>query len=212
MSKRLLCLIVLAIFWAGPVAYAQQRPVQAQDGSVAIGGPAIGNTIKIEGVSYAKLEEAVRNATRPLEQLSSSQQQVILLLQEKLDLNQRQVRTALDIVGEKDIPPERLAAKLVEIAERFKALQATAAAQPGDDPQVTALKAEAQTAIRAGDLAKADELLAAVEQIQIEARDRIDLNLAETSARRGQVALTRLRYFEAAQHFASAALRVPSGH
>src|SRR3954447_13071356 len=184
MSKRLLCLIVLAVFWAGPVAYAQQRPVQAQDGSVAIGGPAIGNTITIEGVPYAKLEEAVRNATRPLEQLSSSQQQVILLLQEKLDLNQRQVRAALDIVGEKDIPPERLAAKLIEIAERFKALQATAAAQPGDDPQVTALKAEAQTAIRAGNLAQADELLAQVEGLEAAVADRKALNAAETSAQR----------------------------
>src|SRR4051794_38413181 len=211
MSKRLLCVVALVVLWVAPSAYAEQRPVQAQDGSVAIGGPAIGNTINIEGVPYAKLEEAVRNATRPLEQLSSSQQQVILLLQEKLDLDQRQVQAALDIVGEKDVPPERLATKLVEIAERFKALQATAAAQPGDDPKVTALKAEAQMAIRAGDLAKADELLARVEQLQTAALDRLALNAAETSAQRGQVALTRLRYREAAQHFASAAARVPSG-
>src|SRR4051812_10268691 len=203
------CFLILAcLFWQERPAHAQQ----AQGGSVAIGGPAIGNTIKIEGVPYAKLEDAVRDATRPLEQLSSSQQQVILLLQEKLDLNQRQVRAALDILGEKDIPPERLAAKLIEIAERFKALQATAAAQPGDDPKVTALKAEAQTAIRAGDLAKADELLAAVEQRQTAALDRLALNAAETSAQRGKLALTRLRYLEAAQHFAAAAARVPSGH
>src|SRR4051794_4404262 len=212
MSKRLLCVVALVVLWVAPSAYAQQRPVQAQDSSVAIGGPAIGNTINIEGVPYAKLEEAVRNATRPLEQLSSSQQEVILLLQEKLDLNQRQVRTALDIVGEANIPPERLAAKLVEVAERFKALQATAAAQPGDDPQVTALKAEAQTAINAGDLAKADELLAQVEQRQTAALDRLALNAAETNAQRGQVALTRLRYREAAQHFTTAAARVPGGH
>src|SRR4051794_32186602 len=211
MSKRLLCVVALVVLWVAPSAYAQQRPVQAQDSSVAIGGPAIGNTINIEGVPYAKLEEAVRNATRPLEQLSSSQQEVILLLQEKLDLNQRQVRAALDIVGEKDIPPERLAAKLIEIAERFKALQATAAAQPGDDPQVTALKAEAQTAISAGDLARADQLLAEVEEFQTAAIDRLALNAAETSAQRGQVGLTRLRYLEAARHFATAASRVPSG-
>src|SRR3954453_6718742 len=108
MSKRLLYCTMLTALWAAPSACAEQRPVQAQDSSVAIGGLAIGNTITIEGVPYAKLEEAVRNATRPLEQLSSSQQEVILLLQEKLDLNQRQVRTALDTLGEKDIPPERL--------------------------------------------------------------------------------------------------------
>src|SRR3954464_1555575 len=66
-------------------------------------------------------------------------------------------------------------------------------------------------AIRAGNLAKADELLAAVEQRQTAALGRLALNAAETSAQRGQLALTRLRHLEAAQHFATAALRVPSG-
>src|SRR3954447_16145271 len=208
--RAALCFAVLACMFASQPqsAYAQQ----AQGGSVAIGGSAIGSTIKIEGVPYAKLEEAVRDAKRPLELLSSSQQQVILLLQEKLDLNQRQLRAAFDILGEKDVQREQLATKLVEIAERFKALQATAAAQPGDDPKITALKAEAQTAISVGDLAKADQLLAEVEQLQTAALDRLALNAAETSAQRGQVALTRLRYSEAAQHFASAVSRIPSGH
>jgi hypothetical protein len=49
-----------------------------------------------------------------------------------------------------------LAAKLVEVAESFKALKATASAQPGDDPKIAALKADAQKAIEAGELAKAD--------------------------------------------------------
>jgi hypothetical protein len=31
-------------------------------------------------------------------------------------LNERQVKAALDVLGETDIPPERLAAKLVEVA------------------------------------------------------------------------------------------------
>src|SRR3954464_8280376 len=155
MSKRLLCFTVLAVVWAAPLTYAQPRPVQAQDGSVAIGGMAVGNTFNV-GVPPEQLADLIRIT----KDLSSSQQQQITLLQEKLDLNQRQVRAALDILGEKDIPPERLPAKLVEIAERFKALQATATAQPGDNPKVTALKTEAQKAISAGDLAKADELLA----------------------------------------------------
>jgi hypothetical protein len=56
-----------------------------------------------------------------------------------------------------------LAAKLVEIAKRFKALQEAASVQAGDDPKIAALKADAQKAIEVGELAKADALLADVE-------------------------------------------------
>src|SRR5262249_20867900 len=100
-------------------------------------------------------------------------------------------------------------AKLVEIAERFKDLQATASAQPGDDPRIAALKADAQKAIEAGELAKADALLADVETEQRRALDRLAVNAAETSAQRGEIALARLRYAEAAKHFANAAAVFP---
>src|SRR5262249_4508806 len=74
------------------------------------------------------------------------------------------------------------------------------------------LKAQAQKALDAGELDKADELLAAVETEQRQAVERAILNAAETSARRGDLAMTRLRYREAAKHFANAAaLFVPGG-
>ena len=82
-------------------------------------------------------------------------------------------------------------------------------AQPGDDAKIAALKAEAQKAIEAGDLAKADALLADVESEQRRMLDRLAVNAAETSAQRGDIALTRLRYGEAAQHFANAAAVLP---
>jgi len=90
-----------------------------------------------------------------LADLSESQKETIALLKEKLDLDQRQVKSALEILGQANVPPERFAAKLVEIAEKFKHLQAAAAAQPGDDANITALKAEAQRAIQDGELGKA---------------------------------------------------------
>jgi hypothetical protein len=73
----------------------------------------------IIGIPQEKVDELVRDAKRPLEGLTSQQRENIALLKEKLDLNERQVRAALGILGENDIPPERLAAKLVQIAERF---------------------------------------------------------------------------------------------
>jgi tetratricopeptide (TPR) repeat protein len=207
--KRHLYFIAAALgmcFFASNVtAHAQ---VKADTGSIAIGGSVTGSTVII-GIPQEKVDELVRDAKRPLEELTSQQRDNIVLLKEKLDLNERQVRVALGIVGENDVPLERLAAKLVEIAESFKALRETASVQPGDDPKIAALKADAQTAIDAGELAKADALLADVETEQRHAHDRLAVNAAETSARRGEIALTRLRYSEAATHFANAAAVFP---
>ena len=186
--------------------HAQQ--VKVDTGGIGIVGPVTSSTI-ITGVPLEKVDELVRDAKRPLEELTIQQRENIALLKEKLDLNERQVRAALGILGENDIPPERVAAKLVEIAERFKDLQATASAQPGDDPKIAALKTDAQKAIDAGELAKADAFLADVETEQRRAHDRLAINEAETSAQRGQIALTRLRYTEAAKHFADAAAAFP---
>src|SRR6188472_4137203 len=146
-------------------ATADAQQVKADTGGIAIGGSVSGSTINI-GIPQQKVDALVRDAKRPLEELTTQQRENIALLKEKLDLNERQVRAALGILGENDIPPERLAAKLVEIAESSKALKTTASAQPGDDPKIAALKADAQKAIEAGELTKADTLLANVEAEQ----------------------------------------------
>ncbi len=72
--------------------------------------------------------------------LSETQKKLIAELEQKLALNQRQVQAALTILGEANIPPEHLGSKLVEVAERFKDLRATASPQTGDDPKIAALK------------------------------------------------------------------------
>jgi hypothetical protein len=194
------------------ITCAQVKDVKADSGGIAIGGSVTQSTVII-GIPQEKVDELVRDAKRPLEALTAQQRDYIVLLKDKLDLNVGQVREALAILGENDIPPERLAAKLVEIAQRFKDLQATASALPGDSQKVIALKAEAQKAINVGELAKADSLLAEIDtEIDTEASkalDRFALTAAENSARRGDIALARLRYSDAAGHFANAAAKFP---
>src|SRR5215831_12979374 len=203
MKRHLSFVAALGIFLFASItaAYAQ---VRADANSIAIGGSVTGSTVII-GIPQEKVDELVRDAKRPLEELTTQQRDNIVLLKEKLDLNERQVRAALGILGENDISPERLAAKLVEIAERFKALRETASALPGDDPKIVTLKGEAQKAIDAGELAKAEALLADAEAEQRLALDRLAVNAAETVARRGEISLARLRYREAAKHFANSA-------
>jgi hypothetical protein len=204
MNRHLSIIAGLGMCFFAPITTAYTQHVKADIGGIAIGGSVTSSTV-IVGVPQEKVDELVRDAKRPLEELTTQQRENIALLKEKLDLNERQVRAALSILGENDIPPERLAAKLVEIAERFKELQATASAQPGDSPTIAALKIDARKAIEAGELAKADALLAQGEAEQRQALDHLAVNAAETVAIRGEIALIRLRYVEAAKHFANAA-------
>jgi tetratricopeptide (TPR) repeat protein len=209
MKRHLSLIAALGMCLFGLKTTADAQQVKADTGGIAIGGSVTSSTVII-GIPQEKVDELVREAKHPLEELTTQQRDNIALLKEKLDLNERQVHAALSILGEKDIPAERLAAKLVEIAERFKDLQATASTQPGDSPKIAVLKADAQKAIDAGELAKADAFLADVETEQRRAHDRLAINEAETSARRGEIALTRLRYAEAATHFANAAAVFPA--
>jgi tetratricopeptide (TPR) repeat protein len=200
--------VLLSLAFMGPAARAEERPpVQAREGSVSVGGSVSNSTITT-GVT----PEMLAALTRPWEELSESQKKEIAKLQADLDLNQRQVKSALEILGEANVPPERLGTKLIEIAGKFKDLQTAAAAQPGDDAKITALKAQAQKAIEDGELGKAKEILAKVEKIQDEALERLALNAAQTAAQLGDLALAQLRYLEAAGHFARAAAKVPQGH
>jgi tetratricopeptide (TPR) repeat protein len=179
---------------------------EATSCAAAIGGNVTSSSISVVcGVPPEVLDALVKSRTQTLEELSSSQKDTITLLKQNLDLNQQQIKTALGILGETNVPPERLAAKLLEVAERFRELQQTAIVKPGDDAKIAALKADVQKAIRAGDLGKADALLAKVETAQRQIRQRLTADEAETAEKRADIAMTRLRYAEAAKHYENAA-------
>src|SRR5246127_3822827 len=121
MKRHLSFIAALGMCFFASITAAHAQ-VRADTGGIAIGGSVTSSTVII-GIPQEKVDELVRDAKRPLEELTTQQRENIALLKEKLDLNVSQVRAALGIVGENDIPPERLAAKLVEIAERFKTLR-----------------------------------------------------------------------------------------
>jgi hypothetical protein len=209
MKRRrfLAVLIGVLIFGSNSFAQVTQGQVKAETGGVAIGGDVRESNIII-GVPAERIDELVRER-KPLEDLSASQKETIVLLKDKLDLNERQIRAALETVGEKDIPPERLAAKLIEIAQKFNDLKSASTAQPGDDAEIEALRQQVQAAIDSGDLARADSVLAQIEMKQRTALDRLASNAAATVGRRGEVALARLHYLDAAKQFAEAARLLP---
>src|SRR5262245_12618720 len=168
--------------------------------------PGDGNNSPTIGIPHEKVEELVRGAKLSRERVTTQQPESVALLRKQLELNEGQVLAALDILAENDIPLELLGVKVAEIADRFKALQRAQSALSSDDPKAATLEAQARKAIDAGELAQADAFLARIENEQSDVLDR-----AGTLAKRGEIALARLRYVEAATHFAKAASILPRG-
>jgi len=159
------------------------------------------------GVPPELLDELVRQHA----DYSETQKKLIRKLEADLELSQNQMRTALLIIGETDVPSEALGTKLVEIARQLKVPSPLAITELPHDQKFESLISDAEQAFQAGELAKADRLLADAEREQAEAAERSAVNAANTCARRGQIALVRLRYLEAANHFATAHSKLVPG-
>jgi tetratricopeptide (TPR) repeat protein len=128
------------------------------------------------------------------------------------------------ILGEQDVSPEQISLKLGEIAARHRAMLDRWSVLDTADPSTAALAAEAKAAIDSGRYDQADALLvqteeqdaAAARQAEQLARDaqqaaeRRWLNAAEKEGKRGDLAMTRLRYADAALRYAAAANTVPT--
>ncbi len=90
--------------------------------------------------------------------------------------------------------------------------EATADVEPQNETLCAALNTKAQFAIEAGDLDKAEVILATAERSQTLALEGHALDTAKTLALRGGIALARQRFGEAAESFAAAAEILPPGH
>ncbi len=191
-----------------PAAPAAQAT--ASNGSVTIGGD-VNAPITIT-TPPEQLAPLIAAATAPLAHLNAQQQATIGDLERKLGVSEGAMRTFLRTLGEEAVPLEKWPEKLAEIAERYRLALSQAAPAPGDAPAIARLKEQARAALEAGDLEGADRRLAELLAAQDAAAEAQRLDAAATLAQRGQIALTRLRYPEAAGHFASAAGRVPPGH
>ncbi len=127
------------------------------------------------------------------------------------------------ILGEQDVSPEQIPLKLGEIATRHRAMLDRWSVLDTADPATATLAAEAKAAIDSGHYDKADALLVRTEEQDAvaarqaeqlardaqQAAERRWLNAAEKEGKRGDLAMTRLRYTDAAHRYAAAANLVP---
>lgn len=88
---------------------------------------------------------------------------------------------------------------------------AAAIAPPSGGRKIAALNVDVQRAIEDKDPAKVDKILSEAEKTQTEALERQAFDAAKIMALRGEIALSRSRYSEAAGYFAAAASTLPAG-
>jgi tetratricopeptide (TPR) repeat protein len=142
----------------------------------------------------------------------------------QLGFTQGAVINFLRIVGEQDVPLEQIGTKLSEIAAKHRELMDRWSVLDMADPATAALAVQARAAIDEGRYDEADvallrardqEIAAAHQAEQLErdakqAAERRWLRAAAADGKLGDLAMTRLRYVDAAQHYAAAANRVPA--
>jgi tetratricopeptide (TPR) repeat protein len=178
-----------------------------------------------------QLQELIAS-NRDLRELKDAQRETIGSLKQQLGVTEGALGAFSKNIGAAQVPPEQQPARLVEIATQWRQLRAQVVAEPGDAPEVARFKDAARAALDAGQLEEADALLAQVEtaqdaaldqgqrileqqQLELEQQQRQveqqQTERAAIAAQRGGIALTRLRYREAAEHFAAAARQLPPG-
>jgi tetratricopeptide (TPR) repeat protein len=189
------------------------EPCIAQQEVTAPGGVAVGGDIKNSpitiGIPAQSLPGIIEAATKDWRALTDQQKQKIDALQNNLGVNEEALKAFFATLGENEVPVGRLGEKLLEIAGHYKEALAQAAPAPNDGPEITTVKSAAKDALVTGRLDRADELLERLEKLQDAAIASAQLERASTSAHRGQLAMSRLRYRDAAQFFADAAKHVP---
>ncbi len=175
----------------------------ADQGIGIVGGNAV------IGIGGAQLPAIIEAATKGLQTLTSEQKQTIDALEQRLGVSEGAVLALFRTLGEANVPPEQWEERLVEIASDYKRVQEELTADPNDSTETAKLKNEVIAALKAGEPEHADALLKQILEAEDKALEQGRLDAAATSAQRGDLALARLRYREAAAHFADAAKRTP---
>lgn len=131
----------------------------------------------------------------------------------------------LEALGQQNVAPEGVAERLRDAVVQYReTLARLDALQGARNPTVRALREEARAAFVTGQFDEADRLARRAAESGIEAarqaraiREEAEraerellLDAAADIATRGDVAMTRRRYLEAAQHYANAAATVPA--
>jgi tetratricopeptide (TPR) repeat protein len=152
-SSRLIAFFAAALLVVmGPACSAGSTEIKADCAAAAGGNISHAQINVVCGIPPEMYERLVRERGRDTEELNK--------LRQALALNEAQINNALMILGERNLPRDQIATKLVEMAVEYAQLRRQIQAVPGNDPRVMGLTAAADRALDEGDLEHARELVA----------------------------------------------------
>jgi tetratricopeptide (TPR) repeat protein len=210
----------------GPAAGDDITAIQGIGIGGSVANSTINNTVNQENpATLAMLAKALSDKDISEEHRREAEAKAAELAT-KLGFTKAAVTEFFKTLGETDVLEEKIPARLVQIASHFAQTRDELAALAPDDPLGAELVRSAKSAVDAGRLAEADTLLDQAKEAELaalrqahelkqkaqEAQDRHALNAAKLTAGRGNIALTQLRYADAADRFNEAAAFVPAGH
>jgi tetratricopeptide (TPR) repeat protein len=205
------------------VTFAWPARAQTQVETHGAQSPAISTTTGNVAIKYGFTAEQVQDLVKAAR---AGDEDKIASLSSKLDVTQGAAVTMLRIIGQQDVPFEKLPQKLAEVAEQYKSAMERLAALDPQDPTTRDLVARADAAFKAGRLDEADQFVGRAEEAEVAAARQAEevarqaqaaaeqrlLRAAADREVRGNIAMTRLQYLDAAQHFEAAVGFVPAGH
>ena len=144
------------------------------------------------------IKDAVSGAIGPLEERLTD-------LSKRLDVSPGTAIAILRITDQHHISLERIPEKLAEITGHYKSAMEQLAALDQQDAVVLDLVKRAKAATNVGRLDQSDHLLSEAEQAELAAADQLLLCEDPDCSVGGEIARTRERYLDAAQHLMKAA-------
>jgi len=189
----------------------------------------VNGQVTISGVDPATVASMVKTFTDQISATADARTQAEARAAEmgaKLGFTTLAVTEFFRILGEQNVPEDKLTLRLVEIATHFSQTRREMAALDAEDPGAAELVRQAQAALDAGRLTEAEGMLGRARALEIaayrqalelrnkaqEAEERHTLNGAKLLSSQGRIALTQLHYTQAADDFGQAAALVPATH
>jgi hypothetical protein len=199
--KHAIVLLCLAALTLPALAQAQRVETHgAQSPAIWAGG----NVALTYGLTLEQAEELTKAAAAGAVGPLATQ---IVDLSKQLGVTEEAAVTMLRIIGEQDVPLEKLPQKLAEVADRYKSAMERLGALDPQDPVTRDLVARADAAFKAGRLDEADQLVSQAEDAEITAAhqaqqlaqqaqaaaDQRLLRAANDRAARGDIAIAGAR-------------------
>ncbi|HME26730.1 MAG TPA: hypothetical protein VKI44_36300 [Acetobacteraceae bacterium] len=208
-----------------PVASVTQTTTGDHNTTIGI----VNGQVMISGVDPATVASMVKTFTDQISATAEARAQAEARAAEmgaKLGFTTLAVTEFFRILGEQNVPEDKLTLRLVEIATHFSQTRSEMVALDPEDPGAAELVHQAQMALDAGRLNEAEGLLGRARALEMaayrqalelrnkaqEAQERHALNGAKLLSSEGRIALTRLHYMQAADDFGQAAALVPASH